>query len=83
MGTQLPKYQAPIFQPKLIQKVPEVDNGRVVFPFSIPDFIYPKGVRVLSSFEVEQKKNKANKDSPDSYYPAEANTSVQEISLTN
>jgi hypothetical protein len=52
----LPKFQLPVFQPTVLQRVPEVDNGRILFPISLPDFVYPDGVRVLSGFEVETRK---------------------------
>ena len=48
----LPRFMAPIFQPKVLTRVPSIDRSRLLFPLNIADFIYEKGVKVMSAREV-------------------------------
>jgi hypothetical protein len=48
----VPKWHVPVFQPFVIQQVPTIDRSSLLFPINMADFIYPKGVRILSAYEV-------------------------------
>lgn len=52
IGEPLPRFIAPVFQPKVLSRVPSIDRSRLLFPLNVADFIYDNGVRVMSSLEV-------------------------------
>jgi hypothetical protein len=54
-------FRVPLFQPAILQKVPSIDNGRILFPLNLPDFVYPEGIRVLTFYEKDEVLNSENK----------------------
>lgn len=53
---QNPKFHVPIFQPKVLSRVPSVDRSKLLFPINLADFAFPDGVRVISATEVLRRK---------------------------
>lgn len=70
----------PVFQPKILSKVPEVDRAKLLFPINLADFLFKDGLRVMSAHEIYEKRAE-NKQGPNlKQYPYISNygTSLME-----
>ena len=51
-----PPFHVPLFKPTALNRVPEVDRTKMLFPINLAEFVYPRGIRIMSAFEVKQLK---------------------------